>query len=104
MTQGMETGIVKVLKSINGGSVVTIKNETYPCPDQSPDTPAGAGHVPAACCIFKIRARGQLSDLWADWFEGLSIEQCENGEMVLSGPIVDQAALMGVLNNEVTNT
>ena len=47
---------------------------------------------------FEIRVRGQLSDVWADWFEGLTIERLDNGEMLLSGYIVDQSALMGVLN------
>ena len=47
---------------------------------------------------FKIHVIGQLSDVWADWFEGFTIERLDNGEMVLSGTIIDQAALMGVLN------
>ena len=33
-----------------------------------------------------------------DWFEGLTIRRLDNGEMVLSGTIPDQAALMGILN------
>ncbi len=74
------------------------KNETSSCPNKSLNQPTEVDQTPSACCIFEIRAKGQLSDLWADWFEGLTIEQCENGEMILSGPIVDQAALMGVLN------
>ena len=47
---------------------------------------------------FEIHVIGHLPDAWADWFEGLTIEQLDNGEMVLSGYIIDQAALMGVLN------
>ena len=47
---------------------------------------------------FEIRVKGQLSALWADWFEGLTIQQIDEGEMLLTGYIVDQAALMGVLN------
>jgi hypothetical protein len=47
---------------------------------------------------FEIHVIGQLSDVWADWFEGLRIERMDDGEMVLSGTIIDQAALMGVLN------
>ena len=47
---------------------------------------------------FEIHVRGVLSDIWADWFEGFTIECLEDGEMVLSGLIVDQSALMGVLN------
>ena len=48
--------------------------------------------------FFEIRVRGHLGKKWADWLEGLEVELLENGEMVLSGEIVDQAALMGVLN------
>lgn len=48
--------------------------------------------------IYEIRVKGQLSRQWADWLEGLEAKLLENGEMSLSGRIVDQAALMGILN------
>lgn len=51
------------------------------------------------CCIFAIRVRGYLSSDWSDWFENMDIKLLENGETVLLGPVVDQAALMGILNN-----
>jgi hypothetical protein len=47
--------------------------------------------------IYQIRLRGQLGEQWADWFEGLTITPLENGETLLSGPVVDQAALHGLL-------
>ena len=47
---------------------------------------------------FEIYIKGHLPDNWADWFEGLTIQQLDNGETVLSGTIIDQAALMGILN------
>ncbi len=47
---------------------------------------------------FEIRIKGQLSDVWADWFEGMTIDYLDNDEMLLSGYIVDQSALMGTLN------
>ena len=50
------------------------------------------------CCLMEIRVKGQLSDEWSDWFENLEIRLVENGEMILSGVIPDQAALMGILN------
>jgi hypothetical protein len=50
------------------------------------------------CCFFEIRVRGHISSEWSDWFENMEIRLLENGETVLSGPIVDQAALMGILN------
>jgi hypothetical protein len=48
--------------------------------------------------FFEIHVKGHLSPAWSDWLEGLEVELLENGEMILSGAIVDQAALMGVLN------
>ena len=52
----------------------------------------------SGCCLMEIRVRGQLSDQWRDWFENMDLRLLGNGEMSLSGPIPDQAALMGVLN------
>jgi hypothetical protein len=48
--------------------------------------------------LFEIHVRGQLDESWSDWLEGLEVKLLENGEMILSGHIGDQAALMGVLN------
>lgn len=48
--------------------------------------------------FFEICVKGQLNSHWSEWLEGLEVKLIENGEMILSGPIVDQAALMGVLN------
>ena len=55
------------------------------------------GRSGSGCCFMEIRVRGQLGDQWRDWFENLEIRLLENGEMILSGAIPDQAALMGVL-------
>ena len=49
-------------------------------------------------CFMEIRVKGQLSNEWSDWFENLELRLLENGEMVLSGVLPDQAALMGILN------
>ncbi len=51
--------------------------------------------------FYEIRVKGQLSPLWSDWFEGLTIESVENGETLLCGYIADQSALMGILNKLV---
>jgi hypothetical protein len=48
--------------------------------------------------IYEIRVKGHLNSQWSDWLEGLEVKLLDNGEMILSGTIVDQAALMGVLN------
>ncbi len=45
----------------------------------------------------RIRVRGHLDDRWSEWFEGLAIQRQEDGTTVLVGPVVDQAALHGVI-------
>ena len=47
--------------------------------------------------LYEIRIKGHLADRWAGWFGGLTITLEENGETLLSGPVVDQAALHGLL-------
>ena len=47
--------------------------------------------------VYQIRIRGHLGGQWTDWFEGLTITLEENGETLLAGPVVDQAALHGLL-------
>jgi hypothetical protein len=46
---------------------------------------------------YEIRLKGLLDDRWAEWFEGLTITLEENGDTLLTGPVVDQAALHGLL-------
>src|SRR6516165_10156671 len=47
--------------------------------------------------LYEIRIKGHLGRNWADWFEGLAITALDNGETLLTGPVVDQAALHGLL-------
>jgi hypothetical protein len=46
---------------------------------------------------YEIRIKGHLDYRWAEWFEGLTIMLEENGDTLLTGPVVDQAALHGLL-------
>ena len=46
---------------------------------------------------YEIRLKGHLDDRWADWFEGLTITLEEDGDTLLTGPVIDQAALHGLL-------
>jgi len=46
---------------------------------------------------YEIRLKGHLETRWAAWFNGLSIRHGSDGTTVLSGVIVDQAALHGLL-------
>ncbi len=47
--------------------------------------------------VYEIRVKGHLDSRWSEWFDGLEISNLENGDAVLSGDIVDQAALHGLL-------
>jgi hypothetical protein len=50
-----------------------------------------------AAVFYEIRVQGHLGDSWLNWFEGMTIRHEESGATVLSGVLVDQAALHGVL-------
>ena len=47
--------------------------------------------------IYQIRIKGQLDSQWTDWFGGMSITLEDDGDTLLTGPVVDQAALHGLL-------
>ena len=47
--------------------------------------------------FFEIRVKGHLDETWSQWLEGLQVELQDEGQMLLSGHIRDQAALMGIL-------
>lgn len=52
---------------------------------------------PGQPLVYQIRIKGHLGREWTDWFEGLTIQLTDNGETLLTGPVVDQAALHGLL-------
>jgi hypothetical protein len=47
--------------------------------------------------VYQIRIQGHLGLEWTDWFEGLTLTLEDNGETLLTGSVVDQAALHGLL-------
>ena len=47
--------------------------------------------------VYQIRIKGHLGPQWTNWFEGLTITLEEDGDTLLTGPVVDQAALHGLL-------
>ncbi len=47
--------------------------------------------------VYQIRVAGHLGDEWTDWFEGLTITLEADGNTLLTGPVVDQAGLHGLL-------
>ncbi len=58
-----------------------MSNEQEPCQSQ----------------VYQIRIKGHLDARWTDWFEGMTIALEENGNTLLTGPVIDQAALYGLL-------
>jgi len=47
--------------------------------------------------VYQIRVKGVLDPQWSDWFDGFYISSPQEGQTLLSGPVVDQAALFGIL-------
>jgi hypothetical protein len=56
-------------------------------PESHPDEPI----------VYQIRLKGHLSHLWTEWFDGLTITLEEDGNTLLTGTVLDQAALFGLL-------
>jgi hypothetical protein len=53
--------------------------------------------TPSQPVVYQISLKGHLGSQWTDWFEGLTIMLEEDGNTLLTGPVVDQAALHGLL-------
>jgi len=53
--------------------------------------------IPSLSFTKSVSLKGHLDDRWAEWFEGLTITLEENGDTLLTGPVIDQAALHGLL-------
>jgi len=53
--------------------------------------------TPSQNVVYQIRIQGHLAREWTDWFEGLTITLEEDGDTLLTGPVVDQSALHGLL-------
>ncbi len=47
--------------------------------------------------IYQIRIGGQLGEQWTAWFDQMTLTQADNGDTLLTGPVVDQSALHGLL-------
>jgi hypothetical protein len=48
---------------------------------------------------YRIRIKGHLAAHWAEWFDGMAITRLDNGETLIEGSVIDQAALHGMLNH-----
>ncbi len=60
-----------------------------------------AGPPARGGAVYEVRIKGYLNSAWSTWLEGLQVQPLENGETVLTGVIVDQSALMGLLTRLV---
>jgi hypothetical protein len=60
----------------------------------SETNPSTEGHEPG---LYEIRIQGHLSGRWATWFEGMTFKLEETGDTLLTGQVIDQAALHGLL-------
>ena len=58
------------------------------------DISTGPHHNPGG---YEIRLKGHLDSRWAAWFDGLTLTREGDGTTLLEGPVVDQAALHGLL-------
>jgi hypothetical protein len=56
-------------------------------PDSDPNPPM----------VYQIRVKSHLDSNWTDWFEGLTITLEKSGHTLLTGTVIDQAALLGLL-------
>jgi hypothetical protein len=47
--------------------------------------------------VYTLKIKGHLGQQWLNWFDGLTVTLEEDGNTLLSGPVVDQSALHGIL-------
>jgi hypothetical protein len=47
--------------------------------------------------VYEIRVQGMLRPCWSEWFGSLELMPLANGDTLLTGPVIDQAALYGIL-------
>jgi hypothetical protein len=57
-----------------------------------------SGQPSPKATTYMIIVKGHLDSSWSDWFDAMTITHAENGETLLSGPVIDQSALHGLLN------
>ena len=79
----MET--MQTTAATNGGRRTTVS---------TPRAPGAECHRPGE---YEIRLKGHLETRWVEWFEGLSLSHEDDGTTLIRGPVIDQAALHGLL-------
>ena len=53
--------------------------------------------TPSQTVVYQIRLKGHLDSQWTVWFEDMTITLEEDGDTLLTGPLIDQSALHGLL-------
>jgi len=48
--------------------------------------------------VYRIHMEGHLPERWKDWFDGMTVTNLENGEVLLQGCVQDQSGLVGIIN------
>jgi hypothetical protein len=56
-----------------------------------------SGNYTGQPIVYQIKIKGHLSSQWTEWFTGLTVTLEDNGNTLLTGPVIDQAALHGLL-------
>ncbi len=46
---------------------------------------------------IEIRVKGRIDEHWSDWFEDMDVTHTDQGETILTGGVVDQSALYGLI-------
>lgn len=75
-----------------------MQNENAPTGDLTGKEKRTTGLLGSEGSWCQIQVRGHLGNDWSDWFGELDLQRTENGEMILSGRIADQGALIGILS------
>jgi hypothetical protein len=65
---------------------------------ESGNEPQGAAPGSTPGCRYAIRVEGLLDDHWSQWLDGMTMAHEEGAITRLEGPVIDQAALHGLLN------
>ena len=70
--------------------------------EENKKTPAQKSRSQISEMYYEIKVQGHLDRLWAQWFEGMTLTNIENGESgvactMISGLVADQSALHGLL-------
>jgi hypothetical protein len=66
-------------------------------PQRPADQPQRPADHPQASGRYQIRLKGHLGSRWASWFDGMTLTNQSDGSTLIEGPVVDQAALHGLL-------